>query len=486
MSYKIVGVDDNSEFPPRVKTKLGATFEAKGTAYRKSESDDRFEAKGTAYSKTDSDNRYPSKDSVFTKTEVTTALAYKADKSAILPTPPTVTKPIIATHFLTSHEAIYVAISSDGETFEETNVFWKPADNAELGEAWARDPSIMYYGGFYYITYTRVGSKLGGAWGTINSIGLVRVSYDFKTWTPLDPIIMPGNPVHTYAPEWFVDDDGLPRIIVAMRYSTASLLDFKQYLIKPSNPGLTAWGAPVEMVGLTGNIDTTVRKIGSVYHAISSNQPEARMKHYTANSITGPYSLLATSEINTGAFTHLEGPSIVQLNNGGWRIYLDSYDEVDSVYYTDSFDLTHWTPIRGVTLPMRHIGTVQVDAFPLREYPPLRPNLSVTKGDKPPYWGARRNPSDINKEYVETVTVSVGSGAWWKWVKPYSIGLTGIDYISAQLVSGDGLEVCVARASISPENDIVISLWDFAGNFMLNKTARVAVRIVGWGPAEQR
>ncbi len=411
-------------------------------------------------------------------------IAKKADKSDILPVPPTVTKPIIATHFLTSHEAVYVAISLDGETFEETNVFWKPEDNAELGEAWARDPSIVYYGGFYYIAYTRVGSKLGGAWGTIKSIGLVRVSSDFKTWTPLDPVIMPGNPIHTYAPEWFVGDDGLPRIIFAMRNSFADL--FKQYLITPSNPGLTAWGAPVEMVGLTGNIDTIVRKIGSVYHAISSNQPETRMKHYAANSITGPYSLLADSEINTGAFTKLEGPAIVQLNNGGWRIYLDSYDEVDSVYYTDSFDLTHWTPIRGVTLPMRHIGTVQVDAIPLREYPPLRPNLSVTKGDKAPYWGARRKPSDINKEYVETVTVSVGSEPWWHWVPADGIGFTGLDYISAELVSGDGLDVCVARASISPENHIVISLWNFAGNFMLNKSAKVAVRIVGWGPAEKR
>lgn len=410
-------------------------------------------------------------------------IANKADKSDILPVPPTVTKPIIATHFLTSHEAVYVAISSDGETFEETNVFWKPEDNAELGEAWARDPSIVYYGGFYYIAYTRVGSKLGGAFGRTNSIGLVRVSADFKTWTPLDPVIMPGNPVHTWAPEWFVGEDGLPRIIFAMRNSPTDL--FKQYLITPSNPGLTAWGAPVEMVGLTGNIDATVLKIGSVFHAFTANQQESRMKHYAANSITGPYSVLATSEINTGAFTHLEGPSIVRLNNGGWRMYLDAYNEVDCAYYTDSFDLTHWTPIRAVTLPMRHIGTVQVDAIPLREYPPVRPNLNVTKGAAAPYWGARRQPSDINKDWMQIMSINTGNG--WAPVIPASqLGFSGVDYLSAEVVHSDSVDVCVARIQIWTDNIVAISLWDYAGAPMLNKTAKVAVRIVGWGSAADR
>lgn len=413
--------------------------------------------------------------------QIQTTLPDKAEKTDIIVPRNSLANPIIATHFLRADEAIYVALSLDGENFDETNIRWKPLDNDELGRAFARDPSIVSYGGFYYIAYTRIGTTLGGAFGTTNSVGLVRVSSDFSTWTPMDPIRMPGTPINTWAPEWYVPENGVPQIIVAIKASSSD--QFKQYLITPSNNALTAWGAPVEMVGLTGNIDASIVKHGNVFHAFVANQPEMRMKHYTATNILGPYTLLADSDINDPSFAGLEGPSIVKLDRGGWRMYLDAYGQVDSIYYTDSFNLLDWTPIKAVSLPMRHIGTVQVDAIPVRKYPDLETNLVASKFDTTPYWGAKRNPSDVDKEWVETITVNTGSS--WHQVLPISqMGFTGVDGVFAQVAHGDNLDVASVRIQIPADNVLAITLMNFSGNIMTNKTAKVSYRVIGWGPKE--
>lgn len=494
MAYKPVGIDENSKFPPRVETRLGNEFASKSSVYNKVESDSRYPAKSDLNAKADKtvvDGVIS--DAANLSTRVTGAendvdalqaqMADKANKTDIIVPPNSVTKPLIAAHFLRSDEAIMLAFSLDGENFEESNIRWKPINNAELGTAYARDPSIVEYGGFYYIAYTRVGSATGGAFGTTKTVGLVRVSSDFATWSPMDPIVMPGNQVNTWAPEWYIGDSGLPSIIVAYRASTND--QFEQYLITPSNPSLTAWNAPQKMVGLTGKIDCTILKVGNTFHAFVADQLEMRMMHYTASAITGPYTKLATSEINTGPFAGLEGPSIVKLNRGGWRMYLDAYGQVDSIYYTDSFDLIHWSALKPVSLPMRHIGTLQVDRMPLRKYPPIRPNIVAAELDTAPYWGAKRKPTDVDKEWVETITINTGSS--WQQILPITqMGFSGVDGMFAQIMHGDNLDVCTVRIQIPADTVVAITLLDFAGNIMTNKTARVSYRIIGWGPAENR
>ena len=452
-----------------------------GEAYSKADSDNRYPSKDSVFTKTDSDNRYPLKSDVYTKTAADAALDLKADKSSIIE----LVAPIIATHFLTENEAVYVSTSMDGVNFHPSNVRWKPADNAELGEAWARDPSIILFGGYYYIAYTRVGSKLGGAFGTTNSIGLVRVSTDFQTWEPMEPIRISGTVAHTWAPEWFLDSDNLPRIIYAMRTTVSGT--FKQYVVSPLTPALSAWGGPVEMSGLDANIDAKVLKIGSKYHAFTSSQSESRLKHYSATALTGPYALVSGSQINTGPFSGYEGPAIAALKNGGYRMYIDAYNRIDAVHYTDSFDLLNWTNPTPVSHPMRHIGLVQTrDLGNLRDYPQLKENVGAMQGDAAPYWGAKRKPGDINREWIQSVVINTGGGGWAEFATPDVLGFSGVDVITATLLGDDSLPVCAVKVQINSGGKIAASLWSYTGSAMLNTSARIAVRVVGWGPIGKR
>lgn len=452
-----------------------------GEAYSKADSDNRYPSKDSVFTKTDSDNRYPLKSDVYTKTETDAALDLKADKSSIIE----LVAPIIATHFLTDNEAVYVSTSMDGVNFHPSNVRWKPANNAELGEAWARDPSIILFGGYYYIAYTRVGSNLGGAFGTTNSIGLVRVSLDFQTWEAMEPIRISGTVAHTWAPEWFLDSDNLPRIIYAMRPTASGT--FKQYVVSPLTPALSAWGSPVEMSGLDANIDAKVLKIGDTYNAFTSSQTESRLKHYSAPALTGPYTVVADSQINTGPFSGYEGPAIAALKNGGYRMYIDAYNLIDAIHYTDSFDLLNWTNPTPVSHPMRHIGLVQTrDLGNLREYPQLKENVSAMQGDGAPYWGAKRKPGDINREFIQSIVINTGGGGWAEFATPGILGFSGVDVTTATLLGDDSLDVCTVKIQINSGGKIAVSLWSYTGSPMLNKSARIAVRIVGWGPIGKR
>lgn len=241
------------------------------------------------------------------------------------------------------------------------------------------------------------------------------------------------------------------------------------------------------MSGLGGTIDANIIKKSGVYHALVSKQPEGRMLHYTAPALTGPYSLLTESSLNGDNFLNFEGPAVAHLKNGGYRVYIDQHRMTDTLYYTDTFDLLTWTPPSPVSLPMRHIGILETrNLASLREYPWLKENVSAMRGDKAPYWGVRRNPSDINREYIETITLTMSASGWAQLVRPQDIGFTGVDYISAQPIHDENQDVCAIRPQIAVDNIIAFSARSFSGEPMVGKTVRFGIRIVGWGPIGKR
>ncbi|NLV78714.1 MAG: glycoside hydrolase family 43 protein [Rhodococcus sp.] len=266
--------------------------------------------------------------------------------------------------------------SSDGTDFEPVGLStYRPPSGL------VRDPSIFRHtDGMYYLTYTTV----DGA-----NIGFARSS-DRVDWTPMGnwpvpfccaflpgtgdgkgPVSPPGfsgsagfkdgpslSPFTTkaWAPEWFVDGDSV-NVIVSM--STGG--GFVPYLMTALDPSLQYWSFPVPLDGLGADrIDTTVVKVGSTYHAFTKNETKKVLEHAVAPSLAGPYTFVPPGDWGS----LVEGPAVIRLPDGTWRMYFDAYDE-GKYYYSDSEDLNTWSPreeLPGLSGVVRHVGVMKEPA----------------------------------------------------------------------------------------------------------------------------
>lgn len=235
------------------------------------------------------------------------------------------------TAFTNSSESnMYVYRSSDAVNFELAK---GPAYTPPTGLI--RDPSVMRHtDGRYYLTYTT-------GW-TGNTIGFAR-SDNLVDWTFLRTVTLPtANLTRTWAPEWFTDSDGSVHVVVSLSVDGGA--SFRPHELRALDPALSTWSTPVPLSGLGPNhIDTFVVKIGSTYHAMVKNETTKYIEYATAGSLTGPYTFRGTGNW-AGWGSSLEGPALVRLDNGGWRLYFDAYTS-GHYYYTDSHDgFGTWTP----------------------------------------------------------------------------------------------------------------------------------------------
>ncbi|KQV13917.1 MULTISPECIES: glycoside hydrolase family 43 protein [unclassified Kitasatospora] len=249
----------------------------------------------------------------------------------------------------TSESNMYVYDSPDGTGYRlvKSSAYTPPS-------GLIRDPSIIRHtDGKYYITYTTNWSG--------DTIGFAS-STDRVNWTFLGNHTIPlAGLQRTWAPEWHVDTDGSVNVIVSLSTS-ASGADFQPYRLTATNSALTSWSSPTALAGITGNhIDTFVVKIGSTYHAITKNETTKYLEHATSSSLGGPYTITGTGNWS-GWGNWVEGPALVQLDNGGWRIYYDGYS-AHKYYYSDSYDgLATWstpTELPGLTGFARHFTVLK-------------------------------------------------------------------------------------------------------------------------------
>jgi len=221
-----------------------------------------------------------------------------------------------------------------------------------------RDPSIMKHtDGKYYVAYTDPLSV--GCCGKEDHFSIAS-SADLMQWTDVT-MVMAGVPgvAHTWAPEWFVDNGTVNVIANIDTLNTDS--DFKPYVFTAKDSTLTAWSGPVALGFGPNYIDTFVLKEGGVYHAFTKNETTRYLEHATAPALTGPWTFVGTANWS-GFGPGMEGPTVVKLDDGTWRIFLDGQSRPLTARYltSTSADLTTWTPL--TVLPnglgfLRH-GTV--------------------------------------------------------------------------------------------------------------------------------
>ncbi len=210
-----------------------------------------------------------------------------------------------------------------------------------------RDPSILKRNGVYYVAYTVQ------SWTTASTYFTIASSTNLTTWTNIASIpagISGAN--YTWAPEFYVEGSSV-KLITSVA-STSCSFCFRPYVYTAQNTALTSWSGPAQMWGLgTNHIDTFVVKSGSTWHAFTKNETTKYIEHWTTTAN------LTEGWVNKGNLfaSGYEGPSLVQLDNGSWRMYVDHYSAGDGLYTATSSDLNTWTSLSKVTCSGCRHGT---------------------------------------------------------------------------------------------------------------------------------
>ncbi|MER7571389.1 glycoside hydrolase family 43 protein [Streptomyces sp. NPDC126514] len=220
-----------------------------------------------------------------------------------------------------------------------------------------RDASVIRHtDGYYYVTYTT------RTWqDTSTTIGFAR-SADRVNWTFLHDYPVPiANLSRAWAPEFFVDGDGSVHIIVSCSTRDNEWI-FTPYRLRATNSAFTTWSSPVALAGIGANhIDTFLVRTGSTYHAFTKNETTKYIEYGTASSLTGPYTITRTGNW-AGWGSYREGPALIQLDNGAWRMFFDGYGD-GSYYCSDSYDtFATWSApaaLPAISGTARHFSVVK-------------------------------------------------------------------------------------------------------------------------------
>jgi hypothetical protein len=218
-----------------------------------------------------------------------------------------------------------------------------------------RDPSIMKnVDGMYYVAYTD--PLTDNCCGKEDHFSIAK-SADLIHWINLTTVDagVPGV-AHTWAPEWYIEGGS---VYVTANIDTLNTdSDFKPYLFTALDSTLTSWSAPVPLGFGPNYIDTFVLKVGATYHAFAKNETTRYCEHATAPALTGPWTFVGTGDW-AGWGSGMEGPAVLQLDDGTWRIFMDGQGSLPFVTAT-SPDLSKWSAwlaLPGLGDVVRH-GTV--------------------------------------------------------------------------------------------------------------------------------
>ena len=203
-----------------------------------------------------------------------------------------------------------------------------------------RDPSIMKYtDGKYYVAYTD--PMTASCCNPEDHFGIA-VSMDLIHWTDLTTV-KAGVPAvsRTWAPEWFVEGDGTIKVIANIDTGN-QLPDFQPYVFTALDSTLTAWSGPTALGIGADYIDTYVAKLGTAYHAFIKSETTRYLEHATAPSLTGPWTFVGKDNW-AGWGSGMEGPAIVQLDDGTYKMYVDPQSGGTPCQYMTSSDLNKWS-----------------------------------------------------------------------------------------------------------------------------------------------
>ena len=187
------------------------------------------------------------------------------------------------------------------------------------------DPSIMHSrDGSYYVAYTTSEKA---------SFGIAR-SPDLMHWTFLKrvPTSAIAGVMHSWAPEWFVDDDKKVHVFFSANTSAATNAGFSIYEVHPmAGSGLNgSWSAPVRITGtnLPSNIiDPFVVKLGSAYNLWYANGSRGRsggtIELMRSKALTSGYTVVKSGNWS-GWEDGVDGPTVIRTGPHRWTLCFEN------------------------------------------------------------------------------------------------------------------------------------------------------------------
>jgi len=242
--------------------------------------------------------------------------------------------------FQTSWERLHAWVSGDGLAWSPLapRGLWHPPNAG-------RDYSIIRWKDKWYATYGFPGGSLQET-----SFG-VASSSDLVTWTEEKVVEVWGGVFGSWwAPEWFIDpaNGSLHIFLTGMDNDTIGYRAIWE--IHPIDPDTLSgsWSDRVLIDPFTGAtvsyIDPFVVYRNGQYHIWVKNDDTDLIQYASSSSLTSGYTLTTTGDW-AGFGSGIEAPSIVQLPDGRWRLYVDK--EGTGIYYSetdgDTWAAGHWS-----------------------------------------------------------------------------------------------------------------------------------------------
>jgi hypothetical protein len=241
---------------------------------------------------------------------------------------------------------------------------WTVFGTNPINANFIRDPAIMHYDGKWWIVCNDNFAYQG-----------LYYSSDLITWSAkiqISTIIGGVSPTSTWAPSWFIDDDDSVHVFTELAFGGG---DFDIYEIHPTNRAMTTWSEPA-LVGVTGYpdnpIDPFVTRIGDTYYMFYKNNGTSYVCLGTSTSLLSGWTTVGSGNW-AGWGSGIEGPSLMQMDDGRWRLYFTNNAGLDAVeiYYsetTDSTLLSGWSAKVALhsldnynhPMPMRIVGTLDL------------------------------------------------------------------------------------------------------------------------------
>jgi hypothetical protein len=230
----------------------------------------------------------------------------------------------LMTSFINDEMKLQVYESFDGVNFRQRqDINYVP----QQGNQTVRDPSITKIGEYYYIVYTVID------WGTGDF---------YKVW----------------APAFYTEGDNTYIIINANESEEDQ--NFQSYILQ-YDAEEHALSEVRKLEGLPANvIDAQIYKTDGMYYVFYKNEDTKYIELACASNLTGVYEIVGQADW-AGWGNSLEGPALIQLENGTYRLYMDNYEE-HQIYYSDSTSLTEgWTQKCAISPDMAAHPDVKIE-----------------------------------------------------------------------------------------------------------------------------
>ncbi len=247
--------------------------------------------------------------------------------------------------------------SLDGKTFEDVS---GAITTDNVSPTYAGDPTLLHWNGYYWLLH-----QYSTAHGQAAFTVLRSEDPSSNLWTEVAEV-QPGVPgeVSVYPGAWARNEDGTPyldptdgRPRLFLTVSTTLPVNdgpFAPYELHPTNDAMTSWSTAVEIAGdfPADIIDPFVIKHGDEWAFwYKSNDPGDEVIEYaTCATLTGTYTVQQTGDW-AGWGTQRENPSLVKLDDGTWRIYIQKYTNLGTWWSESTDDWATWSAETQVVSP---------------------------------------------------------------------------------------------------------------------------------------